>query len=237
MVQPSTVGKPSTGGRRRPGRLPLTRDRIFRAAYIFVDDHGLRALSMRKLAAELGVEAMSLYNHIDNKDDILAGIGDLVFAEIDIPKRASESWAPWTRRVAHAAREALSDHTNVVPIILAGPNRGTAYLHLMESMLGVMRDAGFDANMAHRGWHTLVAHVLGYVLQQTATPILVSASPGRSPAPTRSIALADLPGDDFPHIVEIAPLLAECRTIDEFDFGLDMILSGLQSKLDNGPGR
>jgi AcrR family transcriptional regulator len=237
MTQPSTVEKPSTGGGHRRGREPLTRDRIFRAAGMFVDEHGLQALSMRKLAAELGVEAMSLYNHIDNKDDILAGIGDLVFAEIEIPRRTSDGWAPWTRRVAHAAREALSDHTNVVPIILAGPNRGTAYLNLMESMLGVMRDAGFDANMAHHGWHTLVAHVLGYVLQQTATPILVSASPGRSPTPTRSVALSDLPNEDFPHIVEIAPLLAECRTADEFDFGLDVLLSGLQSKLDSSLDR
>ncbi|MEE8421674.1 MAG: TetR/AcrR family transcriptional regulator [Dehalococcoidia bacterium] len=232
MTQPSTAQKPPAGGGRRSAREPLTRDRIFRAALRFVDEHGLQTLSMRKLASELGVEAMSLYNHIDNKDDILAGVADLVFAEVEIPRQTSDGWSPWTRRVAHAAREALSNHTNVVPIILAGPNRGTAYLNLMESMVAAMRDAGFDSNMAHHGWHTLVAHVLGYVLQETATPILVSTTSARSSGAARSIPLSDLPADDFPHIVEIAPYLAECRTVDEFEFGLDVILTGLQAKLD-----
>lgn len=230
MTQPSTARKPRAGGGRKSPREPLTRDRIFRAALQFVDEHGLQTLSMRKLASELGVEAMSLYNHIDNKDDILAGIADLVFAEVEIPSAESGGWEQHLRRVSETAREALSRHSNVAPIIIAGPNRGPAYLHMMESVIGTMREAGFTADMAHHGWHTLVAHVLGYVLQETATPILVSSNPARA-AGSRSVSLADLPRDEFPHIVEIAPLLAECETADEFEFGLDVIVSGLAAKL------
>ncbi len=216
----------------RNGRVrePLTRERILDAALRFADEHSLQALSMRKLASELNVEAMSLYNHIDNKDDILAGIADLVFAEVEIPSAESGDWDQRLRSVSETAREALSRHANVVPIILAGSNRGPAYLQMMESVVGTMREAGFTADMAHHGWHTLVAHVLGYVLQETATPILLSTSPARA-AGNRSVSLADLPSGDFPHIVEIAPLLAECETADEFEFGLDVILSGLAAKL------
>ncbi len=221
----------------RYGRIrePLTRERILDAALRFADEHSLQALSMRKLAAKLNAEAMSLYNHIDNKDDILAGIADLVFTEVDIPSAESGDWDQRLRNVSDSAREALSLHANVVPIILSGSNRGPAYLHLMESVVGTMREAGFTADMAHQGWHTLVAHVLGYVLQETATPILLSANPVRA-AGSRSVALADLPNGDFPHIVEIAPLLAECEIADEFEFGLDVILSGLAAKLVSANG-
>jgi AcrR family transcriptional regulator len=216
-------------------REPLTRERILDTALRFADEHSLQALSMRKLASELNVEAMSLYNHIDNKDDILASIADLVFAEVEIPSAESGDWDQHLRSVSDSAREALSRHTNVIPIILSGPNRGQAYLHMMESVVGTMRDAGFTADMAHHGWHTLVAHVLGYVLQETATPILLAASPARA-AGSRSVSLGDLPSGDFPHIVEIAPLLAECETADEFEFGLDVILSGLAAKLVSANG-
>ena len=230
MTQATAAPRDGRADRNVRTREPLTRDRILAAALRFADDHGLQALSMRKLASELNVEAMSLYNHIDNKDDILAGIADLVFAEVEIPSAESGDWDRRLRCVSETAREALSRHSNVVPIILAGSNRGPAYLHLMEYVVGTMREAGFTADMAHHGWHTLVAHVLGYVLQETATPILVSANPARA-AGDRSISLADLPRSDFPHIVEIAPLLAECETADEFEFGLDVILSGLAAKL------
>jgi AcrR family transcriptional regulator len=230
MTQAATAPTDRTTRRNGRTREPLTRERILAAALRFADEHSLQALSMRKLASELNVEAMSLYNHIDNKDDILAGIADLVFAEVEIPSAESGSWDDLLRAVSEAARQALSEHANVVPIILSGSNRGPAYLQMMEAVVGTMREAGFTADMAHHGWHTLVAHVLGYVLQETATPILVSANTARA-AGSRSVALADLPNGDFPHIVEIAPLLAECETADEFGFGLDVILSGIATKL------
>ena len=110
------------------GRQPLSRERILEAALRFVDAQGLQALSMRKLAADLGVEAMSLYNHIDNKDDILAGITDLVFAEVEIPSAESGDWDRRLRCVSETAREALSRPSNVVPIILAGPHRAPPHL-------------------------------------------------------------------------------------------------------------
>ena len=238
MTQATPVQTPRRSARPGAnGREPLTRDRILEAALRFVDQHGLPALSMRKLAAELGVEAMSLYNHIANKEDILAGIADLVFAEVEIPPAESGDWTDRTRQVAHAARRALSEHANVVPIILAGGNRGPSYLQIMESTVGTLRGAGFDADMAHHGWHTLQAHVLGYVLQQIAAPMLASSTAsGRAPAGQdrggRPVALSDLPARDFPHIVEIASYLAECQAADEFDFGLDVILTGLLAKLD-----
>lgn len=226
-IAPQTTPRATAGDRQ-----PLSRARILATALDFVDERGLAALSMRKLAAELGVEAMSLYNHIANKDDILAGVADLVFEDVEIPTHDCGDWTGCTRAVTHAARRALAGHGNVLPIIISGPNRGPAFLQMMDSVVGTLRGAGFDDDMAHHAWHTLVAHVLGFVLQRTATPMLSSiAGPGLprggAPAP-----LSELPRADFGHIVEIAPYLARCEPVDEFDFGLDVILTGLQAKLD-----
>ena len=135
MAEPA-IAAPRT---QSAARVPLSRDRILRAALAFVDEHGLQALSMRKLAAELGVEAMSLYNHIENKDDILAGIGDLVFAEVEITPDGSGDWTQRTREVSHATRRALSAHPQVLPIIVAGPYRGAAFLRLMDSVVATLR--------------------------------------------------------------------------------------------------
>ena len=229
MAEPATAAPRTRTG----GRVPLNRERILRAALAFVDEHGLQALSMRKLAAGLGVEAMSLYNHIENKDEILAGIGDLVFAEVELPPAGAGNWTQLTRQVSHAARRALAGHPQVLPIIVAGPYRGAAFLRLMDSVVATLRVAGFDDDMAHHGWHSLASHVLGYVLQQTVTPALVAAA-GAAPARSRD-ERARLAPREFPNIAAVAPYLDSCDPEDEFDFGVDVILTGLQAKLDAAP--
>ena len=101
----------------------------------------------------------------------------------------------------------------------------------MDSVVATLRRAGFDDDMAHHGWHSLAAHVLGYVLQQTTTPALVAAA-GPAPAPSRD-ERARLSPREFPNIAAIAPYLDRCDPEDEFDFGVDVILTGLQAKLDS----
>lgn len=215
-------------------RTPLTRERILEAALRFVDAQGLQALSMRKLAADLGVEAMSLYNHIENKEDILRGITDLLFAGVEVPDDDGGDWVQRTRRLAHAVRQALSDHPNVVPLVISRPVRTPAFLRMMDSAVGNFRAAGFDDDMAHHAWHTVSAHVVGYVLQEIATPLLDAQLGGAAAAPAAPAdgsepPLAVLPVE-FPHVARIAPYLARCRPVDEFDFALDLILTGLQAK-------
>ena len=208
-------------------RQRLDRDRILRVALRFVDEHGLQALSMRKLAAELGVEAMSLYNHIENKDDILEGIVQLVFSEIESPPDDEGDWKQRTRQVAHAARDVLSQHPHVVSIIVSSSRPTPAFLHLAEEIVGTFRRAGFDEDLAHHAWHSLGAHVLGYVADRWA--------PGRRGAREHGEETASLvtaATDEFPNLAAIAPYLATCEPVDEFDFGIDVILTGLQAKLD-----
>lgn len=223
---------------RAPGdRRPLSRERILEAALRFVDAQGLQALSMRKLAADLGVEAMSLYNHIENKEDILRGITDLLFAGVELPDDKGEGWMQHTRRLAHAVRQTLSDHPNVVPLVISRPVRTPAFLRLMDSAVGNFRAAGFDDDMAHHAWHTVSAHVVGYVLEEIATPLLDAQLGGAATAAAIDGAkppLAALNADEFPNVAGIAPYLARCRPVDEFDFALDLILTGLEVKRSQG---
>lgn len=216
------------GTKRRAGREPLTRERILRAALRLVDEQGLEALSMRRLGQELGVEAMSLYNHVSGKDDILDGIVDLVFSEIPIPE-AADDWREWGRRVARSGWETLLAHANVVPVMLSRPALGPEALRVMDAVLGTLRRAGFDPELAHHAWHALASHVLGYVQQEVTDPL---HEEGDGPAgPGAEELLQRIAGSGFPHVAEIAPYLAHCRYQEEFDFGLDILLEGLETKL------
>lgn len=208
-------------------RSRLNRERILRGALRIVDEHGLQALSMRKLAAELGVEAMSLYNHIEGKDDILDGIARLVFSEIGSLPTDSADWKQYTRDVMHAAREVLSRHRNVVPIIVSSRSPTPAFLDLAEEIVGTFRRAGFDDDLAHHAWHSLVAQVVGYVADRQM--------PARRSAVEDSEEVASLAAvsvQGFPNLAAIAPYIASCEPVDEFDFGVDVIVAGLEAKLD-----
>ena len=215
---------PTTPSPRR--RAPLTRERILRAAIRLADREGLDALSMRRLAAALKVEAMSLYNHVANKDDVLDGIVDLVVGEIGLPAFGGD-WRESMRRRAHAAHEVMLRHPwapqLVVSRITVGPHR----LDYINATVGVLREAGFTVAQTDRAWFTLDSYIYGFTLQVLNFPI--------SPDEYASAAAAYLPmipAERYPHMYEMSKLVAdgEYDGMHDFAFGLEIILEGLEQQ-------
>jgi len=204
-------------------RAPLNRDRIIDAAVVFADQHGADELSMRKLGAELGVEAMSLYNHVANKDEILDGMIDHVFRAIPLPD-PREDWRVSVRTTGIAAMEQFTAHSWVVSLLMQRGNFGNASLVFMNQVLGILRAAGFSDEDTHHAWQMLASHTMGYAFQQS------SGSPHEKDWNGLENQLSRL-GDRFPHVVALAPLLAECEFGSEFAFGLEIIISGLEARL------
>lgn len=194
------------------------------AAVDLADRDGLGALTMRRLGAELGVEAMSLYKHVANKDEILDGIVELVVGEIEIPSEGAD-WKEAMRRRAVSAREVLSRHSWAIGLLEARGSTGPTALRYLDAILGTLRSAGFSIeNAAHAFW-LLDSYVYGHVVQETSMPISTSEETTQS---TESI-LEQITMDEYPHLVEIGEhALRSAFSFDsEFEFGLDLILDAL----------
>jgi AcrR family transcriptional regulator len=212
-------------------RIPLSRDRVLRTAVSLADERGIESLTMRRLGQALGVEAMSLYNHVTNKDDILAGIVDLVLSEIELSP-ALDDWEASLRRTAISAHEALLRHRWACSLILspAAPGLVPARLRYMESLLSRLRDAGFSPELTYHAYHALDSHILGFTLWQLGHSI-----PTEHPADFIAAFLREFPAEEYPFLAEhIRQHLAEPGRDDqgegEFEFGLDLILDGLKRR-------
>jgi AcrR family transcriptional regulator len=205
-------------------RPPLTKERILQAAVDVADRDGLEALTMRRLGSELGVEAMSLYKHVANKDAILDGIVELVVGEIEIPSEEA-NWKKAMRRRAISAREVLSRHSWAIGLLEARGSTGPTVLRYMDTILGNLRSAGFSVeNAAHAFW-LLDSYVYGHVIQETSMPLRPSEE---MPESTGAI-LEQNTINDYPHLSEIGEhALRSGFSFDgEFEFGLDLILDAL----------
>ena len=213
---------------RTEARIPLSRDRVLRAAIVLADETGIDALSMRRLGQELGVEAMSLYNHVANKDDILGGMVDIVVGEIELP--AAGDWQAAIRRTAISAYEVLLGHPWAASLVLSGPGLSYARLRYMDGILGSLRAGGFSAEMTDHAYHALDSHVMGFTLWQ------VGISAGLANISSVEDFLRELDQDAYPHLAEHAQQHMKERNPEdegEFAFGLDLILDGLERLLDS----
>src|SRR5438270_1645157 len=150
-------------------RIPLNRDRVLRAALALADEGGIEALTMRRLGQALGVEAMSLYNHVANKDDVLDGLVDAVFSEIDLPCDGGD-WKTAMRRRAISAREVLGRHRWAIGLMESRANPGPATLRHHDSVLRCLREAGFSIAMAAHAYSALDSYIYGFALQQASLP-------------------------------------------------------------------
>ena len=148
----------------RPKRTPLTRERVLRAAVALADESGIESLSMRRLGQELGDEAMTLYNHVANKDDLLNGITDLVLREIELP--AAGDWKEALRRHAVSAHDVLVSHPWACTLALSPDRSSTASVERAEWMLQQLREGGFSPEVTYHAYHALDAHILGFTLWQ-----------------------------------------------------------------------
>ncbi|WP_159942428.1 MULTISPECIES: TetR/AcrR family transcriptional regulator [unclassified Nocardiopsis] len=215
-----------TPERQRPS---LSRERVLQAAVSVADERGVASVSMRKVAEHLGVEAMSLYHHVANKDEILDGIVDLVFREIELPDEAAD-WRGAMRVRAFSARAALSRHTWALGLMDSRRNAGPATLRHHDRVIGCLRRAGFSIAMAAQAFSTLDSYVYGFVLQESSLPFQTSEE-------LEDVADAlrrSFPADQYPHLTEMMvdhALRPGYAYADEFELGLDLILDGLERAL------
>ncbi len=214
-------------------RAPLSKERVLRAAMVLADRSGIESLTMRNLGQKLGVEAMSLYNHVANKDEILDGIVDLVFSEIDLASSAG-SWKAAMRRRAISAREALLRHPWAVGLMQARATPGSATLRHHDSVIGSLREAGFSIDMAAHAYSAMDSYIYGFALQQLTLVYDSSALAGEA----AQTFLSRFRSDQYPHLGEMITEHAMKPGYDyaeEFEFGLDLILDGLDRFRDAEP--
>lgn len=210
----------------RPARVPLTRERVLLAAVALADENGSESLSMRKLGEAIGVEAMSLYHHIANKTDLLDGMIDMVFSEIDLSFRR-QHWKIAMRQRAVSARRVLARHGWAIGFMESRSSPGPATLRHHDAVLGCLRDAGFSIELAAHAFSVLDSYVYGFALQERSLPF---QPPEKTAEPAQDV-LAGVPADEYPHLAELTTqhvLRPGYDHGDEFEFGLDLILDGLE---------
>lgn len=233
--RPGAKPKPGTrpGTKPQPGtkpRPPLNREQVLAVAIDLADEEGLDSVSMRRLGERLGVEAMSLYNHVANKDSLLDGMTDIVLGEIELPA-AGVDWKTSMRQRAFSIREVLSRHPWVAALIGTRTHPGPATLRYADWVLGRLRTAGFTPDLAMRAFWVLDSYIYGFVTQQASLG-LQGPDSAEASAYTRG-----LPAEQYPHLVEAAVTYADGSGWDfdeEFGFGLELILEALGRRLGEG---
>jgi AcrR family transcriptional regulator len=218
-----TTEAPARRGPGRPAR--IDRDQVLRAALDLADRNGLEAVTMQRVARAVGAEPMSLYRHVRNKDDMLDGLVDIVFARIDVPT-ADEPWREAMRRRATSARQVLRRHPWALGLLESRSQPGPANLAHHEAVLANLFRAGFSPAAAVRAYNLVDSYVYGFALQEHTLPIadpddLVEVAPEM---------LAQYAAGKYPNLAAVATELVASgfRYGDEFEPGLDLILEGLE---------
>lgn len=204
-------------------RPPLSRERVLRGAVAVADAGGIGALTMRSLARELGVKPMSLYYYVAGKAEILDGIVDLVFSEIDLPSPGGD-WQSQMRRRADSARRTLRRHPWAIGLMESRANPGPATLRHHEATLATLRRAGFSVAMTAHAYALLDSYIYGFALQEAALPFNPQTVTEATEAITEQFA------GEYPHLVEMATghiLRPGYDFGDEFEIGLTVILDAL----------
>lgn len=195
------------------------------------DAGGLESLSMRKIAKELGVEAMSLYHYVRNKDELFDGMVDVVLGEIEMPP-PDEHWKAVLRRVAVSYRKALAGHPWAARVMFTRTGAFPARSLYMETVLRTLADAGFSPELTDLAYHSLESHVMGFTLWAANFQGLAGRLEELAAA-----ALRTLPPQEYPHLIEhihyhLAP---PKQPRSAFEFGLDLILDGLERLREDPP--
>ena len=219
-------------------RIPLTRERILTAAVALADADGIDAVSMRKVGTELGVEAMSLYNHVANKDEILDGMLEIVLSEIEAAcdgfrVSIDGGWKPAVRKRILTARASMLRHPWVPKVLETRTEMSLQMIRYFDSLLGTLKEGGFSYDLAHHALHALGSRALGFTQELF--------EPESDEADAEAEAMLAQMADQIPYIVgmmtEVAhtdgadETLGWCDDQSEFEFSIDLILDGLERLL------
>ncbi|MFG2988207.1 TetR/AcrR family transcriptional regulator C-terminal domain-containing protein [Streptomyces sp. NPDC048257] len=212
-------------------RTPLSRDRVLRAAVAFADGAGIEALSMRRLAQELGVVPMALYKHVANKEELLDGMVEVVVAEIEGQAPGSD-WKSAIRGRILGARGALLAHTWAAQVIRSRTSPTPAVLTYLDSVIGMFRAGGFSLDLTHHVMHALGSRALGFTEELFDDPASTAPQDDRTQA-----AAYEAMARRYPHVTELARAVAHdrrsvvgqgCDDQFEFEFALDLLLDGFE---------
>jgi AcrR family transcriptional regulator len=202
---------------------------VLRAALALAETGGIEALTMRRLGQELQVEAMSLYRHVANKEDLLDGMVDVVFGEIELPQ-AGTCWRTAMRERAISVRAALTRHPWATPLMQSRSRPGPATLQHHDAVIGALRAAGFPIALVAHAFSALDSYIYGFAMQQRSLPF----ETGEETAELATAIMAGFPAGQYPHLVELTVDHVLQPGYDygaEFEFGLDLILDGLERAL------
>jgi AcrR family transcriptional regulator len=211
---------------------PLSKERVLRTAVAFADRDGIESLSMRKLADELGAGAMSLYHYVRNKEELIDGMVDIVFSEIE-PPSTDVDWKAAMRRRAISTRDVLNRHRWAVGLMEGRMNPGPASIRIREAILGCLREAGFSIEMTIQAYSVQDAYIYGFALQERSLPF-ESAEESTTVAEATTQQVADL-AKKFPYLAEVVAGHVAKVGYDfttAFEYGLDLILDALEKRRD-----
>jgi AcrR family transcriptional regulator len=225
MTQTSKAA-PGSATKRVRTRLPLTRELVLQTALRLADQGGLESLSMRKLGQELGVEAMALYYHFANKDEVLDGIVDLVWAEIDLPV-AGDEWRTAMRQRAISVRDVLARHRWAIGLMESRRNPGPANLRHHDAVIGTLRAAGFEMAMVAHAYSLMDGYIYGFALTKMNLPFDAT----NDITEMAQTMLEPFPEGEYPNMVAFITehaMQPGYDFADEFEWGLDVLLDGVE---------
>ena len=215
-----------------PARRPLTRERILHAGLRLIDQQGLEAFTMRKLAQELGVDPMSIYRHFENKDALLDGVADVLWGEVELPG-SETGWEALLRSIATSLRALAHAHPHAYRLLCNNQSLSLAMLRLSDVTLGHLQRAGFAQKRALEVLCTVCSYAMGYAMVE-----LSALSPVPSEHGTEELTdierltqlMRRLPRETPAHLVEVACVLTDCDMDAQFLFGLDLMLTSLKAQ-------
>jgi AcrR family transcriptional regulator len=213
----------------KPRREPLSRERIIRAALRIMDEEGLEAVSMRRIGRELGVEAMSLYNHVKDKEDILDSVCEAVLSEFRIPD--ADGWSEGARLAAREYRRLLLAHPTVITLMTERkrPLTTAGSLRAYEFALEVFRTAGLSEADAVKAFHVFGGYILGFVTMELG--LMVGGPEDEAHAQAHQEVARMLESADLPRMREAMPHFLNCDLEEQFEFGLDLLIEGLRARV------
>ncbi len=217
----------STATTKRPR---LSKERVLAAALAIADQGGLAGLTIRSLAHELGAKPMSVYYYVASKDDLLDALVDVVFEEIELPEPEGD-WREQMRRRAHSARDRLKQHPWAIGLLESRTSPGPATLRHHDTVLACLRHAGFSAELTAHAYALIDSYIYGFALQEASLPFDGPESVGDVAEPIMALMATG----EYPAMVEMATsyyLRPGYDFADEFEFGLDLILDGLDRRRD-----
>ena len=226
-AMPDANHPPGSARRGRPPRTAtrsglLSPELIRRAALALIDEEGVDAVSMRKVARRLGVDPMSLYNHVENKGELLDGVADLVLASIPSTPPGPDV-RETMRALARAFRSAMIKHPRAAPLVLSRDLESSVALSTMDSVLGPLLAAGYPADLAVHGVRTVLAYLLGTLMRELGKVDTSESASAEENRRRREI----LEESGLPAVASAAEHLSACDHEAEFEFGLDVLINAL----------